>query len=187
MQIKRAWNTLWSKSLDSINKSYPNLGAALPMVFGNAFTFSLSGSKAYGNKIFYSAENILVRKLTEAPITFSKKKSVPQNKFARKYYSKSITNENRAILKTQALTEVEDHPLNDIFDDNGYMSGIEIMEDFWHNYAQGDGFLYFSTIKDSTLSRNTSPSRVHSLKRSRITIIQSNDAWDGVDHYLYSA
>jgi len=33
------------------------------------------------------------------------------------------------------------------------MSGIEIMEDFWHNYAQGDGFLYFSTIKDSTLSR----------------------------------
>jgi len=185
MQIKEGLKVMFGKSVDSISKAYPNLGAAIPLVFGNTFRWSLSGMSAYNNKIFYSAQNVLVNKLTEAPIMFSKRKKGGEQKL-RKYYSKSISNEDRQRIKAQSLEEQENHPLNALFDSpNDYQSGIEMMEDFWFNYGYGDGFLYFESLGDES-SRNQQPIAVHSLRRDRVQVVQSNLAFDGIAKYIYS-
>ena len=143
----------------SLVKSYPNYAPGMPMAFGKSFRWSLNGNTAYNNKIFYAAQNILVRKLTESPITFSQKKAGSTAKFDR-YYSKAITNEKRAALKSLALTELEEHDLNRLFDaPNGYQSGIELMEAFWHWYGFGDGYLWFETLGEGT--RNRKVEQIH--------------------------
>lgn len=185
MQIKKAWETLIGKSVKSFNTAYPNLGAALPLVFGkNTFTYDLRGYQAYNNKIFYAATNILVRKMVEAPITFNRKRKAAK-KFS-KYYSKAVSNEERSFIKTQALDEVEDHELNVLFDaPNDYQSGMELMEDFWYNYTHGDGIMWFEALSGQ-LTRNTKPVKIHSLNPERVTIKESNDQFNRVERYIYT-
>lgn len=184
MQIKEAWKVLFSKSASSFSAAYPNLGAALPLVFGKEFKYNLSGYSAYNNKIFYSASNLLVTKLTETPIMFSKREANTEKSIDR-FYSKAIANEKRQFIKAQALTEVENHPLNDLFDDpNDYASGIELMEDFWHNFNFGDGYLFFEL---NEIGRNTGkPVHVHSLCRDRMEPVKSNDRFNAIAYYNYT-
>lgn len=182
--LKEAVSVLFNKSVNQFGNAYPNLGAALPLVFGKSFSFDLQGNYAYNNKIFYAATNILVRKMIEAPITFNQKKATAK-KFDR-FYSKAISNEKRAQIKAQALVEVENHPLNVLFDaPNSYQSGLELTEDFWHNYAHGDGFLWFESLGDE-LSRSKQPSVVHSLNPQRVQVIESTDRLDRVGKYVYT-
>jgi len=177
---------MFGKSVESINKAYPNLGASLPLVFGKKFNLSISGTEAYHNKIFYAGSNILVNKLTEPPIMFSKNKSKANKALLGDFYNKSISNEKRVALKALNLEEVENHPLNALFDNpNAYQSGIEMMQDFWHQYTLGDGYLFFEPIGD--LSRNKLPQYVHSLSRSRVEPIQSTDNYDNISHYVFTA
>lgn len=185
MQIKKAWQTLLSKSTEQLSKSLPNY-PILPFVLGSRFQIGLDGTSAYNNKIFYAATNILVNKLTEAPIMFSKKKpSATERKFT-KFYSKTISNEKRALIKAQSLEELENHPLNNLFDNpNTYQSGIEMMQDFWHNYTFGDGYLFFESLGE--LSRNVLPIAVHSLSRNRVEAVQSKDKFDNIESYIYTA
>lgn len=187
MQLKKAWQTLISKSNEQLSKSLPNY-PIMPFVFGSAkFSLSITGSQAYSNKIFYSATNILVNKLTEPPIMFSKKKSDSSGRKFQKFYSKSISNEKRAVVKALNLVEVENHELNKLFDNpNSYESGIEMMQDFWHQYTFGDGYLYFEPLGD-VLSRNKKPIAIHSLSRSRVEPIQSTDSYDNIAYYQYTA
>lgn len=183
MQIKQYVKNVAKAILQPFGKSYPAYAAGLSMIGGRFFSWGTDGMSAYGNKVFYAATNILVRKLTEAPITFSRRKT-SASKFD-KFYSKSITNEKRVILKAVSLTELEDHELNKMFDNpNTYTGGIEMMEDFWHNYGFGDGFLFFEPIGE--LSRNKLPYHAHSLNRNRVQVIQSTDSYDQVSHYVYT-
>jgi len=185
MQIKKAWQTLLSKSTEKLSKSLPNY-PILPFVMGSRFQIGLDGMSAYNNKIFYSATNILVNKLTEAPIMFSKKKATGSERKFNKFYSKTISNEQRALIKAQSLEEVENHPLNALFDNpNSYQSGIELTQDFWHNYTFGDGYLFFEGLGD--LSRNQQPIAVHSLNRNRVEAVQSKDKFDNIESYIYTA
>lgn len=185
MQIKKAWQTLLSKSTEQLSKSLPNY-PIIPFIMGSRFQIGLDGMSAYNNKIFYSATNILVNKLTEAPIMFSKIKAKGSERKFNKFYSKTISNENRALIKAQSLDEVENHPLNKLFDNpNSYQSGIEMMQDFWHNYTFGDGYLYFEDLGD--LSRSTLPTAVHSLNRNRVEAVQSRDKYDNIESYIYTA
>lgn len=186
LKIKEGLNVMFGKSVKSINKAYPNLGAALPLVFGKKFSLTIAGTEAYNNKIFYSATNILVNKLTEAPIMFSKKKSTGSEAKFNKFYSKSTSNEKRVLIKAVNLEEVENHELNKLFDNpNTYQSGIEMMQSFWHNYTLGDGYLYFEPLGD--LSRNKKPVFAHALARNRVDPIQSTNDYDNISHYIYTA
>jgi|GEM_PF-3520302 len=165
-------------------KSYPNYAPGVPMSLGKTFRWSLNGNTAYNNKIFYAAQNILVRKLTEAPITFSQKKTGSKVKFDR-YYSKAITNEKRSALKALALTELEEHDLNRLFDNpNGYQSGIELMEDFWHWYGFGNGYLWFETLGEGT--RNKSVVHIHCLPSCSVEVVESNNYETPVKEYVYT-
>lgn len=185
MQIKEYVKNVAKAILQPLNKSYPAYGAGLSMLGGRIFSWGTDGMSAYGNKIFYAATNILVRKLTEAPIIFSKKKQ-SASKFER-FYSKAISNEKRFALKVLALTEVEDHELNKLFDNpNTYQSGIELMEDFWHNYGFGDGFIFFEPLGEG-LSRSKKPLYMHSLNRNRVQIMQSSEDYNQTSHYIYTA
>jgi len=187
MQIKKGLQVMFGKTIQSIGKAYPNLGAGFPLVFGKKFALSIAGNDAYNNKIFYAATNILVSKLTEAPIMFSQNKSKASKALLNHFYSKSISNEKRIALKALNLEEVENHELNKLFDNpNSYQSGIEMMQDFWHQYTFGDGYLYFEPIGD-TLSRNKKPVAVHSLSRNRVEPIQSMDNFDNISHYVFTA
>lgn len=178
-RFNAAVKALFSPS-EAINK---NLGLGTPIGWGNSFTWSLSGMRAYHNKIFYSAQNTLVRKLTEAPIMFSEKKPGSAKKL-EKFYSSNISNEKRALIKAQNLKEVENHKLNELFDKpNDYQSGIEMMEAFWYNYGYGDGFLYFETLGD--LSRDKTPYAVHCLTRCRVTPNRSNARFNPILSYSY--
>lgn len=190
MQIKQylkdVASVVLSPVVKSLSNAFPAYGAGISMMSeGRFIMFGLTDMAAYNNKIFYTAQNIIVRKFIEAPIIFSKKKE-GQGKRLSKYYSKSITNERRALIKAQALTEVEDHELNVLFDKgNSYQSGIEVMEDFWHNYGFGDGFLFFED-KSGGLSRMSKPKAIHSLLRDRVEIVPSNDRFDPVLEYKYT-
>lgn len=180
MEIKQMFKNAVNTAVKAFGSAFPNMGAGMMMTFGRTFTWNMDGSKAYNNKIFYSALNILVNKLTEPPILFSEIKN--KNVSMAKYYAKNTSNRDRIKLKELALEEVEDHPLNALFDSpNTYQSGIELMEDFWFNYGLGDGFLFFEAAPSG---RNQGvPVRVHSLNRSRVTPIRSNDAYDAVLRY----
>lgn len=168
----------------TLYKGMPNYGSGMSMITGGLFSWGLNSNAAYVNKMYYSATNILVGKLTEAPIIFSKKKT-NASKFD-KFYSKAISNEKRLVLKRLALTEVENHELNALFENpNTYQSDIEMMEDFWHNFLAGDGFLFFEDLGE--LSRNTKPIRLHSLNRDRVTAIRSTDRYDLILEYRYTA
>jgi len=174
-----------SPVIKSFSESYPYYGAGIQILSGGGFSYSTSGMSAYRNKIFYTGQNLLVRKLTEVKLNFNKAKPKSGQKF-EKYYSKAISNEQRAALKAKSLDELADHDLNKLFDTpNTYQSGIELMVDFWHNYGFGDGFLFFESM-DSELTRNTQPYRVHSLNRNRITAIRSNDRFDTIVSYRYT-
>lgn len=189
MQIKQYLKGIASAALSPVVKalsdSFPYYGAGIQMLPGGVFAWSTSGMTAYNNKIFYAGQNILVRKFTEAPIIFSKKKATGGKKFD-KYYSKAVSNEQRTYIKASALDELSEHPLLTLFDSpNTYQSGIEMMEDFWYNYGFGDGFLYFDTLSDR-ISRNNQPQRIHSLNRDRIQVVKSNDRFDKVLAYKYT-
>lgn len=182
--LKSVAKAVFAPVVKTLYNGFPNYGLGMSMVTGGLFSWGLNSNAAYVNKIYYSATNIFVGKLTEAPIIFSKKKT-SASKFDR-FYSKAISNEKREALKRLALTEVEDHELNKLFDSpNTYQSGIEMMEDFWHNYCAGDGFLFFEDLGE--LSRNTKPIRVHSLNRDRVTAIRSTDRYDLILEYRYTA
>lgn len=154
----------------------PNISMGVSMFGDKVFRWALSGNAAYSNKIFYTGANIIVRKMIEAPITFNKKKKT--SKGMSKFYSKSVSNPERSTIKASALDQIEDHELSVMFT-------LEMMEDFWHNYNFGSGFLWFETLGDE-LSRNKKPINVRSLRPDRITIITNNNKFDNVDHYQYT-
>ena len=187
MEIKQYFKSVASAVMapvvKSLSNTFPAYGAGFTMMMGGTFNMLGIGNKAaYSNKIFYTASNIFVRKITEAPIIFSEEKNkAAARKFASKYYSKSISNEDRAFIKAAVLTELENHELNDMFD----RLGIEGMEDFWYNYNHGDGFLFFETL-DPEFSRSTKPVAVHSLNRDRVTPVQSGERFETISHYLYT-
>ena len=185
--LKKVAKAVFEPVVKSLYGGFPNLGAGFSnLVGGIPFNWGLTGNSAYMNKIYYTATNILVGKLIEAPIIFSKKKPNAARKFD-KFYSKSISNEKRFALKQLSLIEVEDHELNKLFDNpNTYQSGMEMMEDFWHNYCAGDGFIFFETLGDE-LSRNKKPIEIHSLQRDRVTVIRAYDKYDNILEYKYTA
>lgn len=178
-----------SPVVKSISDGFPNLAPGFHMTFGRAFLFDFKSMSAYRNKIFYSAQNLLVRKYLETPILVNKKRE--QTGAARKFrfdqfYSASLTAEKRFVIKQLALDELNGHELNKLFDErpNSYQSGLQMREDFWHNYGFGDGFLWFETLGD--LSRNNKPTAIHSMSRQRVTIIPSSTEADGVAGYRYN-
>lgn len=181
MQLKHYVKTVTAAVLQPIAKSLwgidSNVSLGITSFNDKIFKWSISGNSAYNNKIFYTGTNILVRKIIEAPITFNQKK-VKATKSIDKFYSKTIFNPERNSIKSQIVDQIPDHPLAGIFT-------IELMEDFWHNYTFGDGFLWFEKA-GSDLSRNNRPIAVHSLKPSRVNIIQSNLRFDPVLKYTYS-
>lgn len=178
MQIKSYFKNI----AKAVFKGAPNYGVGWQMMTQGLFSWGLNGSQAYMNKIFYSATNIMVLKLTETPMVFSIKKTKSNTD---KFYSKTLTNEARKAYKALNLQEVEEHPLNLLFDNpNKYQSGIELLEDFWHNYTFGDGYLFFEGLGE--LSRNTKPVAVHSLARSRVMAVQSTDNFNAISHYTYT-
>lgn len=178
--LKGIASSVLAPVIKSLNPIYPNLGIGFQMMGVNIFPTGLSNYTGYSNKIFYTAQNILVGKLIEAPITFNKQKGK-----VSKFYSKSISNEERRFIKSKNLQELENHELNNLFDTpNDYQSGIEMMEDFWHNYGFGDGFLYFETLGE--LSRNKKPIAIHSLKRNSVICNRSNDNFNAILDYTYS-
>jgi hypothetical protein len=186
MQAKQYLKNVAKAVLDPVVKSlggsFPNIGAGLSLISQRIFSWGTDNMQAYGNKIFYSATNILVLKLTEVPITFNRKKTKVRTE---KFYSKNISNEARKAFKALNLVELEDHDLNKLFDSpNTYQSGIELMEDFWHNYTFGDGYLFFEDL--GVLSNNKKPFRVHSLARSRVMPIRSNDNYDNILEYRFT-
>jgi len=161
-----------AKSIWGVN---PNLSMGLSLLADRTFNWGVSGREAYGNKIFYTGANIIVRKMIEAPITFNRKKG---GKSTSKYYSKTLSTPERRTIKAQSLDEIEDHELSGMF-------SIETMEDFWHNYNFGSGVLWFEQFEE-TLSRNRTPYAVHSLNPSRLEIIRSNMRIDLVYGYRYT-
>lgn len=186
MQIKEYLKGVYKAVFPAIAKSFPNIAPGFAMAFGERFNILYANNMgAYYNKIFYSAQNLLVRKYTETPILFNKVRKDQNRKFS-KFYSNNITNEKRAALKTLALEEQENHPLNTLFDKpNSYQSGIELMDDFWHNYGFGDGYLWFANDL-GTLSRNSMPKEVHSLNKQRVAAIPSATEPDGIGGYTYT-
>lgn len=189
MQIKEYFKGVayaaFQPVIKSLSAGFPAYGAGFSMLTDRTFVFDLNGKSAYNNKIFYAAQNILVRKLVEAPIIFSTIKPNSAKKL-NKFYSKSISNENRKLIKAQALTEVENHDLNRLFDNpNDYQSGIELREDFWYNYGTGDGFLWFERLGDA-MTRNNRPIHIHSLNRNRVEVITSNDRLNPVLGYRFT-
>lgn len=191
MQIKDYFKgvakALLSPVVKSLYNGFPNYMVGLQMLGDRTFTTAVSGTKAYGNKIFYSATNILVGKLIEVPIVFTDEKIGTQSKINR-LYSKSITNEERRLLRKAALNSDNQSAksLNDLFHKkpNDYQTGIEMMEDFWHNYSFGDAYLFFEPTSD--LSRDKRPIAIHSLPRYRVNPIMSNDRFDKISHYEFT-
>lgn len=181
MQLKNYVKTVTAAVLQPIAKSLwginPNTSIGVSMLNDRVFKWSISGNTAYNNKIFYTGANILVRKMVEAPITFNQKKGETA-KSINKYYSKTISNPERNTIKSQTVDELPDHPLSSMFT-------IEKMEDFWHNYNYGDAFLWFEKSGEG-YSRNTAPIAMHSLKPTRVKIIQSNQRFDPVLRYTYT-
>lgn len=163
-----------AKSLWGIN---PNLSMGLSMLNERVFKWDISGYSAYNNKIFYTGANIIVRKMVEAPITFNRKKEKPKRDTG-KYYSKGISNPERATIKAGALDELPDHELSGMFT-------IETMESFWHFYNFGSGVLWFEQL-DATLSRNSKPIAVHALRPDRINIVRNNGRFDNIERYDYT-
>lgn len=173
------------KALTAPNSMISNNVMGGSFGYGVPFTWGVSGALAYNNKIFYSAMNILVNKLTEAPILFSKKDQGKKSKL-NKIYSPTISNEERAMIKALGLTEQGNSPVDDLFNNcNDYQSRIELMQDFWYNYGFGDGFLYFESL-DPELSRNTLPIAIHSLRRDRVIPMYSNDRFNPIASYEYT-
>lgn len=179
MAIKAYLKSVAGAVLEPVAKSLwgisPNVSMGISMFSERVFGWGLSNREAYSNKIFYTGANIIVRKMIEAPITFNRKKG---NKSVDKFYSKTISTPERKTLKQQSLDEISDHELSSMFT-------IEKMEDFWHNYNFGSGFLWFEQLGEG-LSRNTKPINVHSLNPNRINIVKNNGRFDNVDHYTYT-
>lgn len=181
MAIKAYLKNIAGAVLEPVAKSLwgisPNLSMGVSLFSERVFRFGLSGRAAYGNKIFYTGANIIVRKMIEAPITFNRKKKTA-TKSHDKFYSKNISNPERNTIKAQSLDELPDHELAAMF-------SIELMEDFWHNYNFGDGFLWFESLTDG-LSRNSKPVAVHSLRPDRVTIVTNNARFDNIEKYTYT-
>lgn len=163
-----------AKSLWGVN---PAWSVGVSMLNNRVFSWDTSGYNAYGNKIFYTGARLIVRKMTEAPLTFNKKKANPK-KSIDKLYSKTILNPERNTIKEQNLEELPDHELTKMIDG-------DTMEDFWHRYNFGAGVLYFETLGDE-YSRNTKPIKAWSLDPRRIIKIQSNGRFDNISHYMYT-
>lgn len=188
MQIKEYFKGIAYAALNPVVKSLSS-GTSYRginnFIQGNPFIFDLHARTAYNNKIYYSAANLIVGKLIEPNLLFNKKSSKAKDKSHEAFYSKSISNERRALIKATTLDELDEHPLKDLFDSpNDYQSGIELMEDFWHNYLFGDGFLYFET--NGSLSRNNAPIAIHSLDRDSVECVQSQDMHSPISHYIFT-
>lgn len=181
MGVKQYIKSVAGAALAPVAKSLwgisPNLSMGISMITGKSVVWDLSGYQAYGNKIFYTGTNLLVSKITEAPITFNKKKSNPK-KALYKFYSKESNNLERHSVKSENVDLLPDHELNNLF-------SIETMEDFWYRYQFGDGVLWFERMGDD-YSRNSKPVAVHSLDPKRMTVMTNNGRFDNVDHYLYT-
>jgi hypothetical protein len=93
--------------------------------FGGFFSWlGWKGITYYNNKIVYAGLNMLVKKLTEPEILINKLRPTKQNKIS-KYYSRSISNEQRAFVKAQAFDELDSHELLDLLErPNPYQTGI---------------------------------------------------------------
>lgn len=181
MALKQYLKNVAGAVLQPVAKSLwgiaPNYSVGMSMFNERTFRWDISGYSAYNNKIFYTGANLIVRKMIEPPITFNRKKK-DAKKSVDRFYSKNISNPERSTLKASALDEIEGHELAKMFT-------IEKMEDFWHNYNFGSGFLWFETLGND-LSRNSKPVNVHSLRPDRITIVTNNGKFDNIEKYTYT-
>jgi hypothetical protein len=185
MAVKDYVKSIAGAVFQPLMKYAPNYAIGINMMLNREFTVDLTGRSSYNNKIFYTASNIFVRKMIEAPIIFNRKKPKANT---NKFYSKSISNEERRYVKAQSFDEVYDTDLNKLFaNPNDYQSGMELMEDFWFNYMFGDGILYFENL-GSDLSRSTKPKEIHSLPANRITIhVDNNSRFKKAIKYTFTA
>lgn len=178
--LKDVGRSLLAPVVKSLYNSFPAFGAGITMLGMNEFRIGLNGTEAYNNKIFYTGANIIVRKMIEAPLTFNKKKK-SSTKSIDKFYSKNATNPERSTLKDQVLESINNPEIEKLFDD----LGLDGLEDFWHNYNYGNGYLWFEPL-GGDLSRNKKPVAIHSLNAARVTPIKSNDRWEAIKHYNYT-
>lgn len=145
--------------------------------FGAFFSWlGWKGIVYYNNKIVYAGLNMLVKKLTEPEILVNK---VKPNKTAKlkQYYSKSVTNEQRALAKAQTFDELDSHELLDLLEKpNEYQTGIEMREQFWFNYLYGDGFIIAINDREDSPgaeSRRFKPTQFLAINRNRVDIVRN--------------
>lgn len=182
MQIKQRLRNFALKAL-GFN---PAFLAGVQYTFGKNFNWGGSGYgiSGYDNKIVYAGLNLLVKKLTEPNVIVSKLKS---QSALKSYYKKSVSNEKRALLKIQALTELDTHPLLDLIENpNSYQTGIELMEQFWYNYLYGDGYLIAFGAENGpgSESRSFKPNQLYALNKDRVIPQRSNDPFNPISFYL---
>lgn len=164
--LKSVAGAVFAPVVKSLSNAFPSWGAGWTMMSETKFSWSLGPKKAYNNKIFYTAANILVLKLIEVPLVFGKKKGKED---IGKFYSKTLNMKERRDVKADNIEERENHWLAELFENpNELQSGIELREDFWYNRIFGDGFFFFDTL--GALSRDKRPKRVFSLNRDRVSI-----------------
>lgn len=163
MQIKQAIARFALKALG------PQYTAGLMYSLGGiTFRWGLADdTAAYNNKIVYSALNIIVPKLVESTILVASK--TRNAKAANKYYSKTATNEWRAMYQAKAFKELEQHPLIDLMETpNGYQTGLEMWETFWFNYCLGDGYI-IPEFPGEESRKSGQPIHLHAINRNRVT------------------
>jgi phage portal protein BeeE len=155
--------------------------------FGGFFSWlGWKGITYYNNKIVYAGLNMLVKKLTEPEILINKVRPSKQNKIS-KYYSRSISNEQRAFVKAQTFDELDSHELLDLLErPNPYQTGIELREQFWFNYQYGDGFII--AINDNpdspgAESRRFKPNMLLAINRNRVDVVRSEERFRPIAYY----
>lgn len=154
--------------------------------FGAFFSWlGWKGIVYYNNKIVYAGLNLLVKKLTEPEILINRiKNGTPKLK---KYYSKSISNEERALVKAQSFDELDNHELLDLLErPNDFQTGIEMREQFWFNYLYGDGFII--ALNDDpnapgSESRRFKPTMFLAINRNRVDVVRSEEKFRPIAYY----
>lgn len=184
MQIKRALRNLAMKALGIANRVD---NALFWGAFGGIFAWlGWKGIVYYNNKIVYAGLNLLVKKLTEPEILINRIQNSKQNKLL-KYYSKSISNEQRALSKAQLFDELDQHELLDLLEKpNDYQTGIELREQFWFNYLYGDGFII--ALNDDpeapgAESRRFKPTKFMAINRNRVDVVRSEEKYKPIAYY----
>lgn len=184
-KIQRAWNA--AKSAWNVYKP------GFAMVIGGTFAWGFKTKSSqltdgYKNKIVYATVNVLTRKLLEAPLIVSK---IVDEKSNRKQKSFNFGSGNDSgkynVLRAKALEELEEHDLITLLHNpNPYQVGMQMMDNFWHNYElTGDGYLW-AELAD--FGRNEGkPIWIHSLQADRVVPYREGGDWrQPITYYTFT-